>query len=320
MDECLPLLRHAISQKTHNNQSVFATLSKTWEFAVPFSFVVLGPNKFLFKLSKPEHLTSIQKQVTWNVNGSLIILQQWHPQATLNELPLHTALFWIQVHGLPLINMTTKIVISIGKGLGNLIKVEDISSDKKTFRSFFRLLVEIEVCNPLKPGFTFHRDGGESLGIFLKYDKLDIYYNSCGKVGHKLIHCNAPPKEKFPEKNSISFQVNIFSNLLPTSPLTKINPSIAITPTKPSSSQFRSLESFQVSEANLIHVPNTQTHLAATRPLRQKISQTLVTSPHTSTTLNVCNIIPSISFTIASTLNAPATIPTPPQPLLHPIS
>jgi hypothetical protein len=50
-DECLPLVGHIIFQKTHNNQSVHATLSKAWDFAVPFSFVVFGPNKFLIKLS-----------------------------------------------------------------------------------------------------------------------------------------------------------------------------------------------------------------------------------------------------------------------------
>jgi hypothetical protein len=32
--------------------------------------------------------------------------------------------------------MTTKIVVSIGKGLGNLIKVDDISGDKKTLEAF----------------------------------------------------------------------------------------------------------------------------------------------------------------------------------------
>jgi hypothetical protein len=179
-DECLPLVGHVISHKTHNNQSVYVALSKTWEFAVPFSFTVLGPNKFLFKLSKLDHQARIQKQVTWNVNGFLIILKTWHPHAALNELPLHTAPFWIQVHGLPLIHMTTKIAISIGKGLGNLIQVEDTCGNRKTFKSFLRLLVELDVCNPLKLGFTFQREGGESLSIFLKYERLDIYYCSCG--------------------------------------------------------------------------------------------------------------------------------------------
>jgi hypothetical protein len=92
-DACLPLVGHVISIKTLNNQSLFTALSKAWEFATPFSFVVLRPNKFLVKLANPEHIARIQKQVTWNVNGFLIIFKQWHPQATLNELTFHTAPF-----------------------------------------------------------------------------------------------------------------------------------------------------------------------------------------------------------------------------------
>jgi hypothetical protein len=42
-NECLPLVGHIISQKTHNNQSVFVALSKAWEFAVPFSFARFRP-------------------------------------------------------------------------------------------------------------------------------------------------------------------------------------------------------------------------------------------------------------------------------------
>jgi hypothetical protein len=59
--------------------------------------------------------------------------------------------------------MTTKIAISIGKGLGNLIKVDELSGAKTTFKSFLRLLVEIKVNNPLKPDFSFRRDGGDPL-------------------------------------------------------------------------------------------------------------------------------------------------------------
>jgi hypothetical protein len=117
--------------------------------------------------------------------------------ATLNELSFHFASFWIQVHGLPLINMTTKIAISIGKGLGHLLQVDDSCSDKKSFKSFLRLLVEIEVSNPLKPGFPLQRIDDEPLWIFLKYERLDIYCTSCGRIGHKPIHCLAPPEESF---------------------------------------------------------------------------------------------------------------------------
>jgi hypothetical protein len=114
--------------------------------------------------------------------------------------------------------MSTQIAISIGKGLGNLVKVDGLDGDQKIFRSYLRLLVDIDVCNPLKPSFTFKREGRESLWIFLKYERLDIYCIDCGRIGHKQIHCNSPPEEKFPGKYAVSLQVNILSNLLPTPP------------------------------------------------------------------------------------------------------
>ena len=117
-EEALPLVGHIISQKTLSNQLVYATLTKSWPFVVPLSFSTLGPNLFLFKFSKLEHITRILDQVTWNVNGSLLALQKWSPFATINELALKVVPFWIQVHGLPLFNITTKNAIAIGKRLG----------------------------------------------------------------------------------------------------------------------------------------------------------------------------------------------------------
>jgi hypothetical protein len=66
-------------KKKHNNQSINAALIKTWDFVVPFSFAMLGPNRFLFKFSKQDHINKIFKQVIWNDNGSLLTLQNWSP-------------------------------------------------------------------------------------------------------------------------------------------------------------------------------------------------------------------------------------------------
>jgi hypothetical protein len=128
----LPLVGKVIFQKTKNNQSMNVVLTKAWFFATPFSFVVLGPNLFLFKFSKKEHATRILKSV-WNVNGFLLSIQVWSPSATLGDLSLLTVPFLIQIHGLPLQNMTIKNAIAIGKGLGLLVKVEDNSGVEATF-------------------------------------------------------------------------------------------------------------------------------------------------------------------------------------------
>jgi hypothetical protein len=84
----------------------------------------------------------------------------------MGELTQKNPSFWVQVHGLPLINMTIKNALAIGKGMGNLLKVEDFGALRPTSRSYLRLLVEIDVTKPLKPGFPFHREGGESTWIF----------------------------------------------------------------------------------------------------------------------------------------------------------
>jgi hypothetical protein len=99
--------------------------------------------------------------------------------------------------------------------LGNFIKVDEGNGATTTFRSYLRLLVELDVTKPLKPGFPFRRDGGEPLQVLLKYERLDIYCISCGKIGHKSDHCMAAPEEKFPDRYVVSLKVNIFSNILP---------------------------------------------------------------------------------------------------------
>jgi hypothetical protein len=210
---CLPLIGLLISRETNNNQSVQAALNKAWEFAVSFSFAPIGPKKFLFKFSKQDHLNRILKQNTWNVNGFPLVLNIWSPQVTMGDVPLILSPFWIQIHGFPLANLTLKNAVAIGKGMGSLFQVEDCSGELKTFRSYLRILVKLNVHDPLKPGFLYYRDDGEQFQITFKYERLDIYCTLCGRIGHKNQSCLAPPAEIIPGKYQISLKVTIFSNL-----------------------------------------------------------------------------------------------------------
>jgi hypothetical protein len=68
--------------------------------------------------------------------------------------------------------------------MGNLMKVEDSNGAQQTFRSYLRILVQIDVSEPLKPGFYFSREEGEPIWISFRYERLDIYCSSCGRIGH----------------------------------------------------------------------------------------------------------------------------------------
>jgi hypothetical protein len=59
------------------------------------------------------------------------------------------------------VNMSLRNAIAIGKGLGNLIKVDDASETWSTFRSYLIILMEIDVHAPLNLGFLFSRESDE---------------------------------------------------------------------------------------------------------------------------------------------------------------
>jgi hypothetical protein len=111
--------------------------------------------------------------------------------------------------------LTLNNAVAIGKGLGSFIQVEDCSGETKTFRSYLRVLFSINVQEPLNPGFLFSRADGEQFKISFKYERLDIYCSSCGRIGHKNQFYLAPPAEIVPGKYDTSLKVTIFSNLLP---------------------------------------------------------------------------------------------------------
>jgi hypothetical protein len=56
--------------------------------------------------------------------------------------------------------MTTKNAIAIGKGMGQFLKVEESGGVLSTFRSYMRILVEIDSNKPLMPSFDFSGQEG----------------------------------------------------------------------------------------------------------------------------------------------------------------
>jgi hypothetical protein len=296
--DILPLVGRVISQKTQNNQSVNAALTKSWFFATPFSFAVLGPNLFLFKFSKKEYVSRILKTV-WNVNGFLLSIQVWSPTKTLGDLSLSVVPFWVQIHGLPLQNMTTKNAIAIGKGLGPVLMVEDNSGVEATFRSYLRILVSLDVSKPLKSGFSMSREDGSSTWVNLRYERLDIYCSDCGLIGHHQAVCLAPPEAKFPSRYTISLKVNVFSNLITTIPSSNQPANSENSPSSSRKYPTQPYSNSSLSKANQKNIlTSSQNPLPSQKPAATELPHAQV-SPSQLTTAAARSVTP-----IECTLNA----------------
>jgi hypothetical protein len=81
--------------------------------------------------------------------------------------------------------------VAIGLGIDKLLRVENLAESGFICRSYLRILVEIEVSCPLKPGFLHAREGGAPSWCQLKYERLGDYCNSCGLLGYIIKDCRA---------------------------------------------------------------------------------------------------------------------------------
>jgi len=121
-----------------------------------------------------------------------LVVKPWPPELSIEEVDLSTCVFWLQVHGLPLQNLTAVNAIRIGKFIGDVKNVEN--GDCLGIIAFHHLhiRIEINVLQPLIPGFYLPRDGLAPIWIKFQYECLVDYCVLCGLIGHQRNFCPKP--------------------------------------------------------------------------------------------------------------------------------
>lgn len=207
------LVGQIISQKPLTAAVVRSTTTTAWSFAAPFTFEEIAPYRYLFAFSKQQHVDRILSQTPWNIRGSLLALKRWSPLLALKEIEIHSCAFWVQIHGLPLMGMTIKTAIRIGKALGNILEVDDLATPGIICRGFLRIRVELDTRKSLVPGFNLPRRGLAPARIQFKFERLSDYCNNCGLINHKRPSCPLPLVPLTQDKYGISLKASTSSRL-----------------------------------------------------------------------------------------------------------
>lgn len=74
--------------------------------------------------------------------------------------------YWIQIHGLPLQFMTAANAICIEEKVGNIIEVENVESKGIHYSKYLRIKVEIQLQQPLVPGYFQSRPRKPPVWVF----------------------------------------------------------------------------------------------------------------------------------------------------------
>lgn len=120
----LSFVGRLISRRTLSSQVFHPITCSGWRFGKEFKIDNVGQNWFLFTFSSLLNKERILKQTPWNFKGSLRVLKEWKSYSTINDIDLSTALFWVQIHRLPLRGLERENVTMIGSKIGEVKAVQ----------------------------------------------------------------------------------------------------------------------------------------------------------------------------------------------------
>lgn len=94
------------------------------------------------------------------------------------SMVFNSAVFWIQIWGLPFDLMTDDVGKEVGKEVGNHISCY-VSGDKRKNPTdnarYMRVRVEVDIRNPLRRGGFVLSLEGECIGVFYQYERLPAF-------------------------------------------------------------------------------------------------------------------------------------------------
>ncbi|KAM1090527.1 hypothetical protein ACFX19_018348 [Malus domestica] len=97
--------------------------------------------------------------------------------------PLYLVTMWVQLHNVPLLNMTEAVALAIGSLIGKVVKV-DKDDGKDCIGHFLCVKISFDVREPLMRRANVEFLDDETIWINFRYEGLPGYCLICGKVGH----------------------------------------------------------------------------------------------------------------------------------------
>jgi hypothetical protein len=183
-------LGKVLSEKPAYAEGIAASLGKVWCPLKGTLCKQMRENVFMFTFLQPSGRRRAVEDGPWKVGNSLLVVEDFIPEKSLDEYAYASFPIWIRVFKLPLGRMNQDTAEAIGNEVGEFVEAE-VGEDGTAVGEFLRIKVRLQVAEPLRRGILVQVDGGEKVRWRnFEYEFLPEFCFTSGIVGHEDKCCN----------------------------------------------------------------------------------------------------------------------------------
>ncbi|TXG70631.1 hypothetical protein EZV62_005566 [Acer yangbiense] len=180
----LRLAGKLLSSKPVNRDAFMAVMPKIWVTIDGFDIEIIDGNTFSFTFKNEKDQLRILNRGPWSFDKALLVLVEPKGKGDTQDMSFNRVAFWVQIHRVPLICMTSEIGRAVGNMIGEVKEIDDGGSGDYVGK-YIRVRVIIDINQPLRHILRVDvlRDGKEST-MLLRYERLLEHCFRYGTIGH----------------------------------------------------------------------------------------------------------------------------------------
>ena len=139
-----------LTRRNINIEVVARTFRPIWRTRGNFEINDAGGNVILFYFELEVDAVKVLMGEPWAFDRHLVVMERYDSSVPIQDLKFSSTSFWVQIHELPFSFMSTKVAISIGESLGDVIPTKESVELKGS--NYMRIRVAIDITKPLCRG------------------------------------------------------------------------------------------------------------------------------------------------------------------------
>ncbi|CAL1395983.1 unnamed protein product [Linum trigynum] len=175
-------------------------------------------NLFIFTFNNEAIREKIWRDRPWSLSNTLTAVEKYNGRGKPEEVPIEKVAMWVQIHGIHQNQRSEENMVAIGTHyFPGMLDLDRASLAFTGYRKFLRILVEVDIEEPVPIGFDFpftdERTGEDYCDVIeFKYERLVELCYFCGRVGHNWPTCWRMNEER--RRNGVAYLSEVYTSAL----------------------------------------------------------------------------------------------------------